>query len=148
MKNKIVLKSTMISERTTPKKYIWKRSKKHGEGGGIYNVDGLSRSSFVFKIQTFTSDKIFLAQRHNFRFSEKYQREKVKGRKVGEMSSSAGARSVLGNMTNLRLGPDTGLLRPAIKTHVTGGQYNWRAVEGTKSVTERIALRYGLQKLI
>ena len=37
------------------------------------------------------------------------------------MSSSAGARSVLGNMTNLRLGPDTGLLRPGIKTHVTGG---------------------------
>ena len=42
-----------------------------------------------------------------------------------KMSSSAGARSVLGNMTNLRLGPDTGLLRPGIKTHVTGGIYRY-----------------------
>ena len=38
------------------------------------------------------------------------------------MSGSAGARSVLGTMTNLRVGPDTGLLRPSLKTHVTGGQ--------------------------
>ena len=36
------------------------------------------------------------------------------------MSSAAGARTVLGNMTNR--GPDTALLRPAIKTSVTGGQ--------------------------
>jgi len=44
------------------------------------------------------------------------------------MSSSAGARSVLGNMTNLR-GPDTGLLRPGIKTHVTGMRQALRALE-------------------
>ena len=34
------------------------------------------------------------------------------------MSGSAGARSVLGNMTNR--GPDHALLRPSIKTNVTG----------------------------
>ena len=53
-----------------------------------------------------------------------FQRQKRKGERFEDlrMSSSAGARSVLGNMTNLRLGPDTGLLRPGIKTHVTGGK--------------------------
>ena len=53
-----------------------------------------------------------------------FQRQKRKGEIFEDlrMSSSAGARSVLGNMTNLRLGPDTGLLRPGIKTHVTGGK--------------------------
>ena len=53
-----------------------------------------------------------------------FQRQERKGERFEDlkMSSSAGARSVLGNMTNLRLGPDTGLLRPGIKTHVTGGR--------------------------
>jgi len=51
------------------------------------------------------------------------------------MSGSAGARSVLGTMTNLRVGPDTGLLRPSLKTHVTGMRQALRALEvGTPEV--------------
>lgn len=65
---------------------------------------------------------------------------------MGEMSSSAGARSVLGNMTNLR-GPDTGLLRPGIKTHVTGGYSTTGELFGEQIfVLDIICLGYKLQK--
>ena len=68
--------------------------------------------------------KVYSSETKYSIFSEKDKRGKSRKSegegKVGEMSSSAGARSVLGNMTNLR-GPDTGLLRPGVKTHVTGG---------------------------
>ena len=39
------------------------------------------------------------------------------------MSGSAGARGVLGNITNMR-GPDLALLRPGIKTNVTGEKFS------------------------
>ena len=91
--------------------------------------------SMVFEIKKFfnsVSNIFFTFFQLSFQRKEKnlYFQRKIRGGKaeksegvgkVGEMSSSAGARSVLGNMTNLRA-PDTGLLRPSVKTHVTGGQ--------------------------